>query len=52
MAGMARVHEFDLVIVLATLGAFFSSPIALVILNPPLEQDFRRAVQDFEVEAW
>lgn len=29
-----RSAEFDLLIVLATLGAFFSSPIALLVLNP------------------
>jgi uncharacterized protein (TIGR03663 family) len=29
-----RVPEFDLLVILATLGAFFSSPIALLVLNP------------------
>lgn len=29
-----RSAEFDLLVVLATLGAFFSSPIALLVLNP------------------
>lgn len=29
-----RSAEFDLLIVMATLGAFFSSPIALLLLNP------------------
>lgn len=29
-----RAAEFDLLVVLVTLGAFFSSPIALLVLNP------------------
>ena len=29
-----QAAEFDLLVVLATLGAFFSSPIALLVLNP------------------
>jgi uncharacterized protein (TIGR03663 family) len=29
-----QAAEFDLVVVLATLGAFFSSPVALLVLNP------------------
>ena len=32
--GLRQTPEFDLLIVLVTLGAFFSSPIALLILNP------------------
>ncbi len=29
-----RSAEFDLLVVIATLGAFFSSPITLLLLNP------------------
>ena len=36
--------EFDLLIVMATLGAFFSSPIALVVLNPIWTQAHGRAL--------
>ena len=32
--GLQQTPEFDLLIVLVTLGAFFSSPVALLILNP------------------
>ncbi len=31
---LRRAAEFDLLVVLATLGAFFSSPIALLVINP------------------